>query len=168
MSLGTEFKAVETAVENDAKVIFKDTEAVLTTDVSPIVTNFLTKKVDIFGATIPVNKKVTKTIVEMVCVAALAIGLVGTQVYLYEDHKKQAALQDGRTTTLESLAKQVDTNLTSMNSDITATNKQIAAVETAEKSDASRLAAVEAKLNAKLSPVYPTSAVTRKYYRKRK
>jgi hypothetical protein len=167
MSLGTEFKAVETTVVNDAKVIFKDTENVLTTDLRPVTTNFLTKKVDIFGATIPVNKKYFKTFVEMASVAILAIGLVGTQVYLYQDHKKQAALQDGRTATLESLSKQVDTNLTVMNSDIIATNKQIASVDTAEKSDAARIAQIQAQLNAKLSPVHPTTAVTRKYFRKR-
>lgn len=164
MSLGTELKAVETAVVNDGKALGN----ALTTDVRPATTNFLTKKVDVFGATIPVNKKYFKTFVELASVAVLAIGLIGTQVYLYQDHKTQAALQDGRTGTLESLSKQVDINLKNMNADIIATNKQIGAVDTAEKSDAARLSAVEAKLNAKLSPVYPTSAVTKKYFRKRK
>ena len=143
--------------------ILKTTEAALTADVVPAMGNFLTKKVDIFGASIPLNKKVTKVVVELVAVAVLAIGVIGTQVYVYADHKKAIELNSARVGTVEAYQKQTDTNFVAVNSAITATDKLIAVTDAKVASLAAKLAADEAKL----TPVRPTSAVTRKYYRKR-
>jgi hypothetical protein len=172
MSLGTEFSSVVTTVEKDAKAV----EGALTMDVGPATTavktsisSLLTKKIDIFGATIPLNKKVTTKVVELLCVAALAIGLIGTQVYVYENHKQAIEDTQARTTSLESVTKQYDTDFVNVNSAITATNKVVASVQTAETADAAKVAALAAQvsaLNSKLSPVRPTT--TRKYYSKRK
>ena len=157
---------VLSTIETDVKAV----ETALTTDIGPATTatksaigSLLTKKIDVFGATIPVNKKVTKKIAELAAVAVLAIGLIGTQVYVYLDHKKAIESNSGRTGTLESLAKQTDTNFVNVNAAVIATNKILASVQADQKAEDAKIAA----LNARLSPVRPTTAVTRKYYRKR-
>jgi hypothetical protein len=174
MSIGTEVNTVITTAENDVKVIFKDVESVLTMPIGTATTatggavkNVLTKRVDIFGAKIAVNKRFVKVFAEMACVAALAIGLIGTQVYVYMDHKKAIELNSGRTSSLESLTKQFDTDFTNVNSAIITTNKIVNSVQTAQKADEAKLAQIQAELNSKLSPVHATSAVSRKYFRKK-
>jgi hypothetical protein len=172
MSLETEFSTVVTTVEKDAKAV----EGALTMDVGPAATKvkssvgaFLTRRIDIFGATIPLNKKVTTKVLELLCVAALAVGLIGTQAYVYENHKQAIEDTQARTTSLESVTKQYDTDFVNVNSAITATNKVVASVQDTQKADEAKVAALAAQvsvLNNKLSPVRPT--ITRKYYPRRK
>jgi len=173
MTLGTEVNSAVTTVENDVRVIFKDVEGALQTPIGAVtssttsgVKSLLTKRVNL-GATVPLNKKFAKTFAELACVAALAIGLIGTQLYVYMDHKKAIELNQGRTSTLEAVTKQYDTDFVTVNSAIIATNKIVGSVQTAEQADAAKIAQIQAQLNSRLSPVHATSAVTRKYFRKK-
>jgi hypothetical protein len=173
MSIGTEVGGAVTSVENEVKVIFKDVEGALQTPIGTVasstgsgVKSVLTKRVN-FGATLPLNKKFAKTFAELFCVAALAVGLIGTQVYVYMDHKKAIEATSARTSTLESVTKQYDTDFVNVNSAIIASQKIVGSVQTAQKADEAKIAQIQAELNSKLSPVHATSAVTRKYFRKR-
>jgi hypothetical protein len=144
-------------------------ENALTTDVLPMASSFetkvfkfLTHRVNIFGAKLSVSK----ALVKYGAVVVLAIGLFGTQVYLYEQHQNAT----GRIGTVESLAEQTDTNFVIVNSKLDEARSLISANQTAQTTTDAKVTALAAKVaadEAKLSPARPTTAVTKKYFRKK-
>jgi hypothetical protein len=159
--------SILSTIETDVKAV----GTVLTTDIGPATSatksaigSILTKKIDIFGATIPFNKNITIKIVELVCVAALAIGLIGTQLYVYTNHKKAIEEDTARIGSVEAYNKQTDTNFVNVNAEIATTNKTVTAVDAKINALAAKVAADEKYL----TPARPTTAVTRKYYRRYK
>lgn len=159
LNLGNDVTAVKNVLTADALPTIQLTAS----KAEATVFAFLTRRVDIFGAKISVSK----ALVKYGAVAVLALGLFGTQVYVWEQHKEFASLTDGRVGTVEAYQKETDTNFVNVNAAIIATNKVVSGVNTSLNAKVDALAAKVAADEAKLTPVRPTTAVTRKYYRKK-